>query len=382
MESAVGMLPTTAEKLKLALSNIQRHNKDTFGLYQAEASASQNLVDVDLHQNRISVLRICLDGDFSTQLLISWYDKQISQRTAHSAKCEWFVSCQTSSQTLILAFSTAISMCHRTKRIQRLIHSWKQQQGCWTLAWSLITRVEGKNHMLIKALADSRSLHSYPCESRFSCPRSFGEHSPIFHKGPFCAIRNQRGAICYKCGIEAAEIVWNDYCQMSKHSPDNNKNVMQCPHLSLLHFKCIPTINCFRLMFVKHSCHFEIPMFRAMLHPTTEPERAPDSLKPCPHAETHIPTRFRHSAQLCKSEISLKIKSMSQCPSVSRILSIGKSQTGVFARIWFWSCFQQQKKAACMKERSERSEWGNLLVGLTGHCLHVFQGYGSLFERL
>lgn len=70
MESAVGMLPT-AEKLKLALSNIQRHNKDTFGLYQAEASASQNLVDVDLHQNRISVLRICLDGDFGTQLLIS-----------------------------------------------------------------------------------------------------------------------------------------------------------------------------------------------------------------------------------------------------------------------------------------------------------------------
>lgn len=326
MESAVGMLPT-AEKLKLALSNIQRHNKDTFGLYQAEASASQNLVDVDLHQNRISVLRICLDGDFGTQLLISWYDKQISQRTAHwnselTTVQVWVIRILSNffsdtNSCIFDSFSTAISMCHRTKRIQQLIHSWKQQQGCWTLAWSLITRVEEKNHMLIKALADSRSLHSYPCESRFSCPRSFGEHSPIFHKGPFCAIRNQRGAICYKCGIEAAEIVWNDYCQMSKHSPDNNKNVMQCLHLSLLHFKCIPTINCFRLMFVKHSCQFQIPMFRAMLHPTIEPERAPDSLKPCPHAETHIPTRFRHSAQLCKSEISLKIKSMSQCPSVS-----------------------------------------------------------------
>ena len=52
----------------MASSNIQRHNKDTFGLYQAETSSSQNLVDVELHQNCISVLRVCLDGDFSTEI--------------------------------------------------------------------------------------------------------------------------------------------------------------------------------------------------------------------------------------------------------------------------------------------------------------------------
>ena len=217
MESAVGMLPT-AEKLKLALSNIQRHNKDTFGLYQAEASASQNLVDVDLHQNRISILRICLDGDFSTQLLISWYDKQISQRTAHwnselTTVQVWVIRILSNffSDTNYCIFDCDFNVsqnktnpaAHTFMETTRVLNpSMITDHPCW-----------GKIHMLIKALADSRSLHSYPCESRFSCPRSFGEHSPIFHKGPFCAMRNQRGAICYKCGIEAAEIVWNDYCK-------------------------------------------------------------------------------------------------------------------------------------------------------------------------
>ena len=109
--------------------------------------------------------------------------------------------------------------------------------------------------------------------------------------------------------------------------------------------------DCFRLMFVKHSCHFQIPMFRAMLHPTTEPERAPDSLKPCPHAETHIPTRFRHSAQLCKSEISLKIKSMSEC-----------FQDFVYWKITDWSICKDlilillsATKESCLHERAVRA---------------------------